>query len=114
LGEGNTLTIPVNLVIDKAILQITFDYLTYTVDRMDPYEETSASGVNTPGGEQHLGWYEYYTIYTGRNFDYNNRVIVTSYSQDENGALTKYGAYERGVKLSELSEVGGIDETDGA
>lgn len=114
LGEGNTLTIPVNLVIDKAILQITFDYLTYTVDRMDPYEETSASGVNTPGGEQHLGWYEYYTIYTGRNFDYNNRVIVTSYSQDENGALTKYGAYAGGVKLSELSEVGGIDETDGA
>lgn len=114
LGEGNTLTIPVNLVIDKAILQITFDYLKYTVDRMDPYEETSASGVNTPGGEQHLGWYEYYTIYTGRNFDYNNRVIVTSYSQDENGALTAYGAYAGGVKLSELSEVGGIDETDGA
>ena len=114
LGEGNTLTIPVNLVIDKAILQITFDYLKYTVDGMGPYEETSASGVNTPGGEQHLGWYEYYTIYTGRNFDYNNRVIVTSYSQDENGALTAYGAYAGGVKLSELSEVGGIDETDGA
>ena len=114
LGEGNTLTIPVNLVIDKAILQITFDYLTYTVDKMEPYKETSASGVNTPGGEQHLGWYEYYTIYTGRNFDYNNRVIVTSYSQDENGALTKYGAYAGGVKLSKLSEEGGIDETDGA
>ena len=114
LGEGNTLTIPVNLVIDKAILRITFDYLAYTVDEMDPYTEYSESGVNTPGGEQHLGWYEYYTIYTGRNFDYNNRVIVTSYCQDENGALTKYGAYAGGVKLSKLSEEGGIDETDGA
>lgn len=111
LGEGNTLTVPVSLVIDKAILQIYFDYLTYTVDKMEPYRETSAPGVNTPGGEQHLGWYEYYTIYTGRNFDYNNRVFVKSYSQDENGKLTAYGYYAGGDKLANVT---GIDETDGA
>ena len=103
--EEGTLTLPVNLVIDKAIIQISFDYLTYAVGDKT-YTEKSSAGT----GEHH-GWYEYETIYTGANFDYNNRVYVTSYRYDENGDLEAYGAYSGGKRLG---EVGGITESDGA
>ena len=104
--EEGTLTLPVNLVIDKAIIQISFDYLTYAAFDGNPYTEKSSAGV----GEHH-GWYEYATIYTGANFDYNNRVYVTSYRYDESGELEAYGAYSGGKRLG---EVGGITESDGA
>lgn len=104
--EEGTLTLPVNLVIDKAIIQISFDYLTYAAFDGNPYTEKSSAGEG-----EHLGWYEYETIYTGANFDYNNRVYVTSYRYDENGELEAYGAYSGGKRLG---EVGGITESDGA
>ena len=104
--EEGTLTLPVNLVIDKAIIQISFDYLTYAAFDGNTYTEKSSAGVG-----EHLGWYEYATIYTGANFDYNNRVYVTSYRYDENGELEAYGAYSGGKRLG---EVGGITESDGA
>ena len=104
--EEGTLTLPVNLVIDKAIIQISFDYLTYAAFDGNTYTEKSSAGE----GEHH-GWYEYATIYTGANFDYNNRVYVTSYRYGENGELEAYGAYSDGKRLG---EVGGITESDGA
>lgn len=103
--EEGTLTLPVNLVIDKAIIQISFDYLTYAAFGDKPYTETSSAGAG-----EHLGWYEYATIYTGANFDYNNRVYVTSYRYKD-GELVPYGAYSGGRRLG---EVGGITESDGA
>lgn len=102
--EEGTLTLPVNLVIDKAIIQISFDYLTYAVGDKT-YTETSSAGTG-----EHFGWYEYATIYTGANFDYNNRVYVTSYCYKD-GELVPYGAYSGGKRLG---EVGGITEKDGA
>lgn len=104
--EEGTLTLPVNLVIDKAIIKISFDYLTYAAFDGNTYTEKSSAGE----GEHH-GWYEYATIYTGANFDYNNRVYVTSYRYGENGELEAYGAYSGGKRLG---EVGGITESDGA
>lgn len=103
--EEGTLTLPVKLNIEKAIIQISFDYLTYAVGDKT-YTETSSAGAG-----EHLGWYEYATIYTGANFDYNNRVYVTSYRYGENGELVPYGAYSGGKRLG---EVGGITEKDGA
>lgn len=103
--EEGTLTLPVKLNIEKAIIQISFDYLTYAVGDKTYTEKSSA------GAEEHLGWYEYATIYTGANFDYNNRVYVTSYRYGENGELVPYGAYSGGKRLG---EVGGITESDGA
>lgn len=103
--EEGALTLPVNLVIDKAIIQISFDYLTYAAFG-ETYTETSSAGAG-----EHIGWYEYATIYTGANFDYNNRVYVTSYRYGENGELVPYGAYSGGKRLG---EVGGITEKDGA
>ena len=105
-GVLSSLTLPVNLVIDKAIIQISFDYLTYAAFEDNTYTETSSAGAG-----EHLGWYEYATIYTGANFDYNNRVYVTSYRYDENGELEEYGMYKKATKLG---EVGGITESDGA
>ena len=104
--EEGTLTLPVNLVIDKAIIQISFDYLTYAAFDGNTYTEKSSAGEG-----EHLGWYEYATIYTGANFNYNNRVYVTSYRYGENGELEAYGAYSDGKRLG---EVGGITESDGA
>lgn len=104
--EEGTLTLPVNLVIDKAIIQISFDYLTYAAFDGNTYTEKSSAGER-----EHHGWYEYATIYTGANFDYNNRVYVTSYRYGENGELEAYGAYSDGKRLG---EVGGITESDGA
>lgn len=103
--EEGALTLPVNLVIDKAIIKISFDYLTYAVGDKT-YTETSSAGTG-----EHLGWYEYATIYTGANFDYNNRVYVTSYRYGESGKLEEYGMYKKATKLG---EVGGITESDGA
>lgn len=103
--EEGTLTLPVNLVIDKAIIQISFDYLTYAAFDGNTYTESSSAGTG-----EHLGWYEYATIYTGANFDYNNRVYVTSYCYKD-GELVPYGAYSGGKRLG---EVGGITESDGA
>lgn len=102
--EEGTLTLPVKLNIEKAIIQISFDYLTYAVGDKT-YAETSSAGAG-----EHLGWYEYATIYTGANFDYNNRVYVTSYCYKD-GELVPYGAYSGGKRLG---EVGGITEKDGA
>lgn len=102
--EEGTLTLPVKLNIEKAIIQISFDYLTYAVGDKTYTEKSSA------GAGEHLGWYEYATIYTGANFDYNNRVYVTSYCYKD-GELVPYGAYSGGKRLG---EVGGITEKDGA
>ena len=111
LGEDNTLTVKVNMVIEKAILKISFDRLTYVVDenKDGKYEFEYTDEVN-PGEGNHTGWYEYATMYTGANFDYNNRVYITSYRRDENGDLERYGKYETATVFS---QVGGILETDG-
>ena len=112
LGEDNTLTVKVNMVIEKAILQISFDTLTYVAGKNEDggYDFTYTDKV-TDGTDNHTGWYEYATMYTGSNFDYNNRVYVTSYRYDENGEHEEYGMYKKATKLG---EVGGITESDGA
>ena len=112
LGEDNTLTVKVNMVIEKAILQISFDTLTYVAgaydDETGKYEFEYTDKV-TDGTDDHTGWYEYATMYTGSNFDYNNRVYITSY-REVDGELVPYGKYE---KATVFSQVGGILETDG-
>ncbi len=113
LGEDNTLTVKVNMVIEKAILKISFDTLTYVAgaydDETGKYEFEYTDDVK-PGEDNHTGWYEYATMYTGSNFDYNNRVYITSY-REVDGELVPYGAYSGGRRLG---EVGGITEKDGA
>ena len=112
LGEDNTLTVKVNMVIEKAILQISFDTLTYVVDenKDGKYEFEYKDEVNRGEGN-HTGWYEYATMYTGANFDYNNRVYITSYRRGADGTLKPYGKYETPTVFS---QVGGITESDGA
>lgn len=112
LGEDNTLTVKVNMVIEKAILKISFDTLTYVVDenKDGKYEFEYKDEVN-PGEGNHTGWYEYATMYTGANFDYNNRVYITSYRRGADGTLKPYGKYETATVFS---KVGGITESDGA
>ena len=111
LGEDNTLTVKVNMVIEKAILQISFDTLTYVAGKNEDggYDFTYTDKV-TDGEDNHTGWYEYATMYTGSNFDYNNRVYITSY-REVDGELVPYGTYE---KATVFSQVGGITESDGA
>ena len=112
LGEDNTLTVKVNMVIEKAILKISFDRLTYVVDenKDGEYEFTDTDKVDNGTGD-HTGWYEYATMYTGANFDYNNRVYITSYRRGADGTLKPYGKYETATVFS---KVGGITESDGA
>ncbi len=112
LGEDNTLTVKVNMVIEKAILKISFDRLTYVVDenKDGEYEFTYTDKVDNGTGD-HTGWYEYATMYTGANFDYNNRVYITSYRRGADGTLKPYGKYETATVFS---KVGGITESDGA
>ena len=111
LGEDNTLTVKVNMVIEKAILQISFDTLTYVAGKNEDggYDFTYTDKV-TDGTYNHTGWYEYATMYTGSNFDYNNRVYVTSY-REVDGELVPYGTY---ATATVFSQVGGITESDGA
>ena len=113
LGEDNTLTVKVNMVIEKAILKISFDTLTYVAgaydDETGKYEFEYTDKV-TDGTGNHTGWYEYATMYTGSNFDYNNRVYITSYRRGADGELVPYGTYETATVFS---QVGGILETDG-
>ena len=114
LGEDNTLTVKVNMVIEKAILQISFDTLTYVAgaydDETGKYEFEYTDDVK-PGEDNHTGWYEYATMYTGSNFDYNNRVYITSYRRGADGTLEPYGTY---ATATVFSQVGGITESDGA
>ena len=113
LGEDNTLTVKVNMVIEKAILKISFDTLTYVAGAYDEetgkYEFEYTDEVNRGEGN-HTGWYEYATMYTGSNFDYNNRVYITSY-REVDGELVPYGTY---ATATVFSQVGGITESDGA
>ena len=111
LGEDNTLTVKVNMVIEKAILKLSFDTLTYVAGKNEDggYDFTYTDKV-TDGTDNHTGWYEYATMYTGSNFDYNNRVYITSYRRDADGTLEPYGTY---ATATVFSQVGGILETDG-
>lgn len=101
-------SVPVSLDVAKAVLRVDFDVLTYKW-----LSETYTESVGAGSGE-HQGWWEYVTMYTGRNFRRNDRLLIQSgyYNGSE---WVPYGVYEEQVKLGDIINATelGIVVTDG-
>lgn len=106
--DGTPYSVPVSLDVAKAVLRVEFDELTYKW-----LNETYREDVNAGSGE-HQGWWEYVTMYTGRNFRRNERLLIQSgyYNGSE---WVPYGVYDQQVKLGDIINATelGIVVTDG-
>ena len=106
--DGTPYSVPVSLEVAKAVLKVDFDELTYKW-----LNETYTESVGAGSGE-HQGWWEYATMYTGRNFRRNDRLLIQSgyYNGSE---WVPYGVYEEKVKLGDIINATelGIVVTDG-
>ena len=107
--DGTPYSVPVSLEVAKAVLKVDFDELTYKW-----LNETFTESVDAGSGE-HQGWWEYATMYTGRNFRRNDRLLIQSgyYNGSE---WVPYGVYAQWVKLGDIINATelGIVVTDGA
>lgn len=110
--DGTPYSVPVSLDVAKAVLRVEFDMLTYKwLD--EPDTETYKESVDAGSGE-HQGWWEYATMYTGRNFRRNERLRIQSGYYNGN-KWVPYGVYAQQVKLGDIindTELG-IVVTDG-
>ena len=106
--DGTPYSVPVSLEVAKAVLKVDFDELTYKW-----LNETFTESVGAGSGE-HQGWWEYATMYTGRNFRRNDRLLIQSGYYD-GGEWVPYGVYEQPVKLGDIINATelGIVVTDG-
>lgn len=106
--DGTPYSVPVSLDVAKAVLRVDFDELTYKW-----LNETYTESVSAGSGE-HQGWWEYVTMYTGRNFRRNDRLLIQSgyYNGSE---WVPYGVYKQQVKLGDIINATelGIVVTDG-
>lgn len=106
--DGTPYPVPVSLDVAKAVLRVDFDELTYKW-----LNETYDESVSAGSGE-HQGWWEYATMYTGRNFRRNERLLIQSGYYD-GGEWVPYGVYKQWVKLGDIINATelGIVVTDG-
>ena len=106
--DGTPYSVHVSLEVAKAVLKVDFDELTYKWPN-----ETFTESVGAGSGE-HQGWWEYATMYTGRNFRRNERLLIQSGYYD-GGEWVPYGVYEQPVKLGDIINATelGIVVTDG-
>lgn len=106
--DGTPYSVHVSLDVAKAVLRVDFDELTYKW-----LNETYTESVGAGSGE-HQGWWEYATMYTGRNFRRNDRLLIQSGYYD-GGKWVPYGVYEEQVKLGDIINATelGIVVTDG-
>ena len=76
-------------------------------------DETFKESVGAGSGE-HQGWWEYATMYTGRNFRRNDRLLIQS-GYYNGGKWVPYGVYDQKVKLGDIINATelGIVVTDG-
>ena len=106
--DGTPYSVPVSLEVAKAVLKVDFDELTYKW-----LDKTYTESVGAGSGE-HQGWWEYATMYTGRNFRRNDRLRIQSgyYNGNE---WVPYGVYAQQVKLGDIINATelGIVVTDG-
>ncbi len=106
--DGTPYSVPVSLEVAKAVLKVDFDELKYKW-----LNETFTERVSEGSGE-HQGWWEYVTMYTGRNFRRNERLLIQSgyYNGSE---WVSYGVYDQWVKLGDIINATelGIVVTDG-
>lgn len=106
--DGTPYPVPVSLEVAKAVLRVDFDELTYKW-----LDKTYTESVSAGSGE-HQGWWEYATMYTGRNFRRNDRLRIQSgyYNGNE---WVPYGVYAQQVKLGDIINATelGIVVTDG-
>lgn len=107
--DGTPYSVPVSLEVAKAVLKVDFDELTYKW-----LSETFTESVDAGSGE-HQGWWEYATMYTGRNFRRNDRLLIQS-GYYNGGEWVPYGVYAQQVKLGDIINATelGIVVTDGA
>lgn len=110
--DGTPYSVLVSLDVAKAVLKVYFDVLTYKwLD--EPDTETYKESVDAGSGE-HQGWWEYATMYTGRNFRRNDRLLIQS-GYYNGSKWVPYGVYDQKVKLGDIindTELG-IVVTDG-
>lgn len=106
--DGTPYSVPVSLDVAKAVLRVDFDVLTYKW-----LSETYTESVGAGSGE-HQGWWEYATMYTGRNFRRNERLRIQSGYYNGN-KWVPYGVYAQQVKLGDIINATelGIVVTDG-
>lgn len=107
--DGTPYSVPVSLDVAKAVLRVDFDVLTYKW-----LSETYTESVGAGSGE-HQGWWEYVTMYTGRNFRRNERLLIQS-GYYNGGEWVPYGVYaQQGITLGDIINATelGIVVTDG-
>ena len=107
--DGTPYSVPVSLDVAKAVLRVDFDELKYKW-----LNETFTERVSEGSGE-HQGWWEYATMYTGRNFRRNERLLIQSGYYD-GGKWVPYGVYaQQGITLGDIINATelGIVVTDG-
>ena len=110
--DGTPYSVSVSLEVAKAVLRVDFDVLTYKwLD--EPDTETYKESVDAGSGE-HQGWWEYATMYTGRNFRRNERLLIQS-GYYNGSKWVPYGVYKQQVKLGDIINATelGIVVTDG-
>lgn len=102
--DAASYSVDVKMNVEKAVLRLLFDTVTYTWGKDGEYTETATPSTRA----DHVGWWEYSTIWTGYKFEESDRVYIQSGYFDGSGEFVPFGRFKKAARL------GGDDVRNGA
>lgn len=93
--DAASYSVDVKMNVEKAVLRLLFDTVTYTWGTDGKYTETATPSTRA----DHVGWWEYSTIWTGYKFEESDRVYIQSGYFDGSGEFVPFGRFETAARL---------------
>ncbi len=95
--DAASYSVDVKMNVEKAVLRLLFDTVTYTWGTDGEYTETATPSTRA----DHVGWWEYSTIWTGYKFEESDRVYIQSGYFDKSGEFVPFGMFETAARLGD-------------
>ena len=95
--DAASYSVDVKMNVEKAVLRLLFDTVTYTWGTDGEFTETATPSTRA----DHVGWWEYSTIWTGYKFEESDRVYIQSGYFNESGEFVPFGMFETAARLGD-------------
>lgn len=95
--DAASYSVDVKMNVEKAVLRLLFDTVTYTWGTDGEYTETATPSTRA----DHVGWWEYSTIWTGYKFEESDRVYIQSGYFNKSGEFVPFGMFETAARLGD-------------
>lgn len=97
--DAASYSVDVKMNVEKAVLRLLFDTVTYTWGTDGEYKGEYKEKATPSTRADHVGWWEYSTIWTGFKFEESDRVYIQSGYFGDNGEFVPFGLFETAARL---------------